>query len=126
MNFLKENRVIINTILPIFIMLGIFYSGNLGQRVSEIDTNYIIDTNTLNNTWIALDIFASEKNLELYKQTKNNLNDQMKTFNERYGILEKEKLDIKNKKDWVDAIIYILIVLQFLYNSVILNKLELS
>ena len=119
--FTKHERQI-NIILPVIVTICIFYSGNLGQRISEIYTSYTIDAITINNSFITLDINASTNNNESFKETKNNLSEQMRQFNDKYnkGIVEAELKDVI--KWWVDKIIYLLIFFMIIFNIFIPTK----
>lgn len=108
--------------MPVIVTICIFYSGNLGQRISEIYTSYTIDAITINNSFITLDINASTNNNESFKETKNNLSEQMRQFNDKYnkGIVEAELKDVI--KWWVDKIIYLLIFFMIIFNIFIPTK----
>ncbi|KKS66154.1 MAG: hypothetical protein UV36_C0035G0009 [Parcubacteria group bacterium GW2011_GWC2_42_6] len=114
MKLLFSNLDKISIILTITITACIFYSSNLGERISEIETEYIIETNTLNNSFITLGVKADLQDNQGFQEVKNNLNEQMKRFNEGYDTKESERQLKKNKKLWVDRIIYILLLFQFI------------
>jgi len=120
--FLFKHEKKINILLPIITTVCIFYSGNLGQRISEIYTNYIIDTNTLNNSFITLGINVSTNNAESFQKTKSDLNKQMERFNGKY---EKEEKEVKTNeliKRWVDRVIYLLMFLMIIFNIFVPTK----
>lgn len=106
----------INIILPIIITAAIFYSDSLEQRISEIQSNYIIDTNTLNNSFITLSINTHAEDKEVYQKTKNDLKIQMTKFNEKYEREENERRSKKLLQNWVDRVIYVLIFFLIIFN----------
>jgi|SRR3990167_9589583 len=110
----KESGFVLHheILLPIIIMIGIFYSGNLGQAISEIETAYVIDTNTLNNSFITLGIKATQQDKQAFQDVRNDLSEQMKKFNAKYEKDEKERQIKKNTKLWVDRVIYVLLLIQ--------------
>ena len=116
--FFKHKRKI-NLLLPIIITLAIFASDGLQQKISEIYTSYIIDTNTLNNSFVTLSVFVSAEDSESLQKQKNNLNEQMKQFNMKYDKLE-EKLNTKKTiQGWIDRLIYTLTLLLILLNVIV-------
>lgn len=121
-SFFLRHQKAINILLPIIITICIFYSGNLGQRISEIYTIYIIDTNTLNNSFITLNIKASIQDNEQFQKIKNDVGEQVKQFTEKYENLEKEKKTKENQKLWLDRTIYILTLLLILFNTVLTTQ----
>lgn len=121
-SFLVKRQKRINAVLLIGITACIFYSGVLEQRISEIYTNYVIATNTLNNSFITLAVSASIQDDEAYQKTKDSLNEQMIRFNEDYEKEENERKHKKAIKHWIDIIIYIFMLSMFIFNIVIPDK----
>lgn len=118
----SKHQNIINILFPIIITACIFYSGNIGQRISEIYTDYIIDTNTLNNSFITLNIKASIQDDESFQKIKKDIGEQMKQFNKKYEVEEKEKKTLEADKLWLDRVIYFLTFLLFIFNAYIAKQ----
>lgn len=107
----------INIFLPVIITVGFFYSGNLGHRISEIYANYIVDTNTLNNSFITLNIKASIQDSDGFQKVKKDISDQMELFNQKYEKEEKEKKAKELRKLWLDRAIYVLTFFLIIFNA---------
>ncbi len=106
----------INIILPVVITAAIFYSGSLEQRISEIQSDYMIDTNTLNNSFITFSINLHAEDAKVYQKTKNDLSAQMSRFNEKYEREEKERRTKKLLQKWIDRAIYALTFSLIMFN----------
>ncbi|GEM_PF-3268336 len=116
---LSNYQQTINIILPIVITATIFYSGSLEQRISEIQSNYIVDTNTLNNSFITLSIILHAEDVEVHQKTKSDLNTQMSMFNEKYEQEEKERKTKKLLQKWTDRAIYALTFSLLMFNVLV-------
>ena len=121
-SILSKRQNTINILLPIIITVCTFYSGNLGQRISEIYADYIIGTNTLNNSFITLAIAASVQDSESFQKIKKDINEQVKQFTEKYEREEKEKRVIETRKLWVDRVTYTLILILIIFNVLIATE----
>ena len=104
----------INILIQVVIVICIFYSANLGQDISGIETSYIIDTNTLNNSFITLGIKAAQQDKQGFQNMKNDLSQQMKQFNAKYEKDEQERKTKKSTKFLVDNISYMLLLVQII------------
>ena len=104
----------INIFIQVVIVICIFYSANLGQDISGIETSYIIDTNTLNNRFITLGIKAAQQDKQGFQNIKNDLSQQMKQFNAKYEKGEQELKTKKSTKFLVDNISYALLFVQII------------
>lgn len=111
-----EYHQIVNIILPVIITGAIFYSNSLEQRISDIQSGYIIDTNTLNNSFITLGINIHSENPAIYQKTKDDLKIQMDEFNKTYEQKEQEKKTTEWLQKWVDKLIYTLTLILILFN----------
>ena len=104
----------INIFIQLVIAICIFYSANLGQDISEIETSYIIDTNILNNIFITFGIKAGQQDKQGFQNIKNDLSQQMKQFNAKYEKGEQELKTKKSTKFLVDDISYALLFVQII------------
>lgn len=117
LNFSKYKNII-NVLLPLIITVGTFYSGNIDQKISQIYSDYIIDTNTLNNSFITLNIKAAINDDDGFQKIKNDIGEYLEKFNKKFEPREKEKKVLEHKKKWADRSIYILSFLLFIINVV--------
>lgn len=116
---LFDHQNTINIILTTIIVVTIFYSDSLEQKISEIQSDYIIDTNTLNNSFITLDIDLYIEDHEAYQKIKNDLKIQMNRFNEKYVRKESEIWINKLLQKWIDRTIYVLTFMLILFNTLV-------
>lgn len=114
--FILKHEKTINIIFPLIITACIFYSGVIGQEISKIRNDYLIDVVTINNSFITLAINASNQNNKQYQETYNNISKQMEKFNHRYSAEEKTLKGKENFKRWFDLTPYILIFLMIRLN----------
>ena len=124
--FLFRHQKTINVILPVIIAGCFFYSGILGQGISKIRTEYLIDVTTLNNSFITLSINASVKNSESFQKTYNNLGEQMKKFNQKWSMGEIELETKETFKWWFDWVPYLLIFLMTILNAAFTTKKDVA
>lgn len=120
--FISKYQNVINILIPIVIIAFLLFTTNLEQRISEIDRAYMIDTITLNNSFITLNVAASTQNNESFQKTKSDIDEQIKKFNYKYENLEKEREMKNNKKLWVDRVIYTLTFLLVIFNTTLITK----
>ena len=116
-NFSKYKNVI-NVLLPLIITTGVFYSSNVDQKISQIYSDYTIATNTLNNSFITLNIKATQNDDDGFQKTKNDISKYLEKFNNEYKHREKEKEILECKKKWTDRTIYVLSFLLFIINGI--------
>lgn len=117
LNFSKYKNIL-NIFLPLIITVGIFYSGNINQKISQIYSDYLIYINTLNNSFITLNIKATINDDAQFQKIKNDISEYLKKFNKEYDSREVEEKILKNKKKSIDRIIYVLTFLLFIINAV--------
>ena len=120
--FFSNYQQIINIILPVIITGAIFYSDGLEQKISDIQSNYIIDTNTLNNSFIALSINIRAENPDSYQKVKDDLKVQMDKFNKKYEQQEQERMSAKLLQKWIDRLIYTLTLVLIIFNVAIYKR----
>jgi hypothetical protein len=118
--FAASNLELINVLFSLLITVGIFYSGNIGQRISDIETSYVIDTNTLNNSFISLSI-STHLAGNAYENINRDLVGQMAQFNEKFETLQSERTGKQFVKMWLDRFVYALIFCQILTNVYVLR-----
>ena len=112
--FFPKLQSIIIILVPVVVTGLTFYSSVLGQDISEIETNYVIDVTTLNNSFITLGIKAAQQDKQGFKNVKDDLDKQMEHFNARYEKDEKDRQTKKNLQLWVNRIIYVFLLVQTL------------
>ena len=120
--FFSNYQQIINIILHVIITGAIFYSDGLEQKISDIQSNYIIDTNTLNNSFIALSINIRAENPDSYQKVKDDLKVQMDKFNKKYEQQEQERMSAKLLQKWIDRLIYTLTLVLIIFNVAIYKR----
>ena len=116
--FIFKHQKVINIILPTIITGCIFYSVILGQKISRIRTDYLLDIITINNSFITLNVNASTQNNESFQKTYNNIKEQIERFNQKYSVEEKRLKARETFKWWFDLAPHILIFLMIVLNVV--------
>lgn len=122
--FLIKYKGAVNILLPIIVTGCIFYSDTLGQKISEIRTNYLTDIITINNSFITLNTSAVIQDSETFQKTKNNIEEQLDQLNRRYSNEEIELRKIENLKKWFDIVPYVLILILVFSNIIIFSDKE--
>ncbi len=123
--FLVKRQKVVNILLPIIITACIFWSGNLERSIAQIHSDYLIYTNTLNNSFITMVFMACTSDKEGFQKIKDETAIYLQQFNNNYDNREKEIREKENIISRLKSATYAMILLMVLFNVTVQNAASL-